>query len=468
LWYHVGDMIKATQPQDTSPKASVPRFCSRPIRKLRAVVAVLLAALALTLVVGGMTVSATIILPETVSYNAAIADIVSRVTTPTLVYELAGLTGERPVVVAGSPYTIATRHSDQTQAISMATRYAYEQFEGFGLVVTYHNYPYGDHHLRNVIAEKPGVVDPNEVLLITAHMDSRPSGPLAPGADDNGSGSVAVLMAAKLLAPYHFTHTIRFVLFTGEEQGLLGSAAYAADRKALGEEIRGVVNLDMIGYNSDEQPIIDLYAHSNITDSLTLTRVFSDVVGLYDLNLIPDRFDSTEDRPIESSDQWSFLRQGYPAFLAIEDMDDFTPYYHKVTDRLFTLNLDYYADFTRAAIATIAHLGQLRPTGQLSGTVSALDTGHPLLATVDVVMSSLDYTFTTSTGPDGVYSLFLPFGSYTLTVGTPAQPYYPATITDVVILTNTITVQDIRLQPHLRVYLPLILLNREMSGTWAP
>jgi hypothetical protein len=299
-------------------------------------------------------------------------------------------------------------------------------------------------------------------------MDSMPSGSLAPGADDNGSGSVAVLMAAKRLAPYHFTHTIRFVLFTGEEQGLHGSAAYATDRQALGEEIRGVVNLDMIGYDSDEQPIIDLYAHSNITDSLTLTHIFSDVVGLYDLNLIPHRFDSSGGFPLQNSDQWSFLQQGYPAFLTIEDMDDFTPYYHKVTDRLSTLNLDYYADFTRAAIATIAHLGQLRPTGQLTGAVSALDTGHPLLATVDVVMSSRDHTFTTSTGADGVYSLFLPSGSYTLTVRTPARPYYPATITGVVVLTNAVTVQPVRLQPHPRVYLPLILLDREMSATWAP
>jgi hypothetical protein len=461
-------MIKESQFQDTSLKAPVSQFWSRPVRKLRAIGAVLLASLVLTLVMGGMSVNATTILPETVSYDAAIADIVSRVTTPTLVYELAGLTGERPVVVAGSPYTIATRHSYETQAISMATRYAYEQFEGFGLVVTYHNYMYSGRQLRNVIAEKPGIADPDEVLLITAHMDSMPSGPLAPGADDNGSGSVAVLMAARLLAPYHFTHTIRFVLFTGEEQGLRGSAAYAAARKALGEEIRGVVNLDMIGYDSDEQPIVDLYAHSSISDSLTLTRIFSDIVGLYDLDLIPHRFDSTGGFPIQYSDQWSFLQQGYPAFLAIEDMDDFTPYYHRVTDRLSTLNLDYYADFTRAAIATIAHLGRLRPTGQLSGTVSALDTGYPLLATVDVVMSSRDYTFTTSSGADGVYSLFLPFGSYTLTVGTPAQDYYPATITDIVILTNTITVQNIALRPQIQVYLPLVLLDRQMSDLWAP
>ena len=74
---------------------------------------------------------------------------------------------------------------------------------------------------------------------------------------------------------------------------------------------------------------------------------------------MPNRF--TDVGPIHVSDQWSFLEQGYPAFLAIEDMDDFTPYYHTTLDTLSTLDLDYYVDYTRAAVATIAHLGQLAP-----------------------------------------------------------------------------------------------------------
>jgi Zn-dependent M28 family amino/carboxypeptidase len=190
-------------------------------------------------------------------------------------------------------------------------------------------------------------------------MDDMPAGALAPGADDNGSGSVAVLMAARLLAPHDFAHTVRFVLFTGEEQGLHGSAAYAADCAARGEDIEGVVNLDMIGYNSDATPVIDLYARTDVAGSLELTRLFSEVVGIYGLNLVPDRFSDTG--PVNQSDQASFLNQGYPAFLAIEDVDDFTPYYHSVWDTLATIDLDYYADFTRAAIATIAHLGRPVP-----------------------------------------------------------------------------------------------------------
>jgi hypothetical protein len=335
------------------------RFVAVGEHRLRAILPIILASLALLLVLGGVTAAAPADLPQTIAFDQTVAAIISQVTTPTLEYELAGLTGERPVTVAGSLYTITTRHSYQTEAISMATRYAYEQFAGYGLAVTYHDYSWSGYPLRNVVAEKPGLVDPDEVYLITAHVDDMPPGPLGPGADDNGSGSVAVLMAARLLAPHDFAYTMRFVLFTGEEQGLRGSAVYAADCAARGEDIEGVVNLDMIAYNSDEAPVIDLYARTDVDGSLALTRLFSEVVGIYGLNLVPDRFSDTW--PVNASDQWSFLDQGYPAFLAIEDMDDFTPYYHSASDTLATLDLDYYGDFTRAAIATIAHLGRPVP-----------------------------------------------------------------------------------------------------------
>ena len=321
--------------------------------------------------------------------------------------------------------------------------------------VSHSNYVWNDNHWRNVVAEKPGVVNPDEIYLITAHVDDMPSSSLAPGADDNGSGSVAVMMAAQLLAPRHFAHTIRFVLFTGEEQYLRGSAAYAADCKARGENIQGVVNLDMIAYNSDANRAIDLYARTDVPASLELTRIFSDVIGVYGLDLVPTRFN--DDWPINASDQWSFLDQGYPAFLAIEDMGDFTPYYHTISDTLSTLDLDYYADATRAAIATIAHLGQLLPGGYLSGTVYAADTGYPLSATVAAYAPAYHSAFNASADGSGVYSISLPVDSYTLTVWPASRDYCPTTITNVTVITDFTTIQNVAaLSPCLRSYLPWI------------
>jgi hypothetical protein len=401
--------------------------------------------------------------PGSIVYNPIVADIIAQVTTPTLVYELEGLTGLRPVTVTGISYTIATRNSYWTEAISMATRYAYEQLAETGLAVAFHDYTWGGRQWRNVVAEKPGVADLDEIYLITAHIDDMPNSSVAPGADDNASGSVAVLMAAQLLASRDFAYTVRFVLFTGEEQGLRGSAAYAADCAAHGEHIRGVINLDMIAYNSaaHPEPVLDLYARTDIPDSLNLTLVFSDVVGVYGLNLIPNRFDMMSGFPIQNSDQWSFLVRGYPAFLAIEDDDDFTPYYHTSSDALATLDLDYYADFTRAAIATLVHLSGLFPDvdwGQLSGAVADLEMGQPLSgATIAAFTPAYAaYTFTTGTDASGVYTLSLPVSMYTVTAWMGYPPYYTLTVADVSIVTDTVTVQGFALEPWLRRYLPVV------------
>jgi hypothetical protein len=173
------------------------------------------------------------------------------------------------------------------------------------------------------------------------------------------------------------------------------------------------------------------------------------------LNLIPSRF--VDDWAIQRSDQWSFLQVGYPALLAIEGSDDFNPHYHSISDTLSRLDLDYYTDFTRAAVATIAHLGRPLPDGRLSGTIYALDTAHPLSATVRAFAPMYHTTFTTMTDARGQYSLSLPVGSYTLTVWPASPGHYPATVTNTLVITDAITVQDIALAPWPRLYLPRIV-----------
>jgi len=102
----------------------------------------------------------------------------------------------------------------------------------------------------NVIGQRTGTVNPNDVYVIGAHLDDMPTGATAPGADDNASGSVATLIAADILSQYQWGCTLRFAFWTGEEQGLLGSSVYAARSKTNGETIKGYLNLDMVGYNA--------------------------------------------------------------------------------------------------------------------------------------------------------------------------------------------------------------------------
>ncbi len=372
-----------------------------------------------------------------------IAQMIDQVTTAQI-YSMTGeLSGEWPATVGGTPYTIATRHTYSGVPIQKATQYVHEHFTAAGLVAEYHQWNATTN--PNVVGTLPGLSRPDDIVLLTAHVDSVPSGSLAPGADDNASGTVGVLLAAEILAQYEWDCTLRFVAFTGEEQGLLGSAAYATDAYNNGDNILGVLNLDMIAYDSDAFPIVDLHVRSGNAADRAIADLFADVVALYDLDLTPHIIQPGTDR----SDHASFWNKGYPAILAIEDWDDFTPYYHTVNDRLSTLNLAYYTEFVKAAVGTFAHMGCLaEDLGTLEGTVTDAGTGLPLTATVTATDGTT--LFSTTTGASGTYSLTLPVGTYTVTGETAYYGYAPALVAGVEILTDTVTPLDLALAPYPR------------------
>jgi hypothetical protein len=274
--------------------------------------------------------------------------------TPTLVYSyVAGLSGDQPVTISGSPLTIQNRNTHGGEGIQRATQYVYERFSAAGLLASFH---YWDEATNpNVIAEQPGGLLPGRVFLITAHLDNLPEREVAPGADDNASGSAGVLVAAEILSGMGCRQTLRYILFTGEEQGLLGSRAYAD--AVAGDEIRGVLNLDMIGWQSDDHLEVDLYARPWNQADLRIAAFFSGVVEAYGLNLVPEVHEYAESR----SDHYSFWRKGFPAILAIEDMEDFNRYYHSPNDRLSHLDIGYLTDFVRASVALLAHIACLAP-----------------------------------------------------------------------------------------------------------
>jgi hypothetical protein len=289
-----------------------------------------------------------------------IQEMIDQVSSTTLYNYVGGLTGETPVIVGGEPYTITTRFSLSDIPIAKATQYAYEHFQSLGLTASYFDYYLQGFTRRNVIAEQIGLTQPGRIVLAAAHLDSTSELPypstLAPGADDNASGSAGVLVAADILSQYSFGCTLRYALFTGEEQGLYGSAAYAAAVHTLGEDVAGVVNLDMIAYNTaGTAPTMELHTRHGNAGDLLLANLYSDVIAAYQIDLTPVVLQDGE----SASDHYSFWQKGYPAILAIEDWSDHTPFYHKTADRLQTLDMAYYTRFVKAAVGTLAHLGCL-------------------------------------------------------------------------------------------------------------
>ena len=289
--------------------------------------------------------------PEGLSRGAdMVPEIVDRVTEADVSEMIGNLSGVHNVTIGGAPYTIATRNSYKAAAIAKATQYAYEYLRGQGLSPEYHDYTWDGNALRNVYAVQEGDVTPGNAVIVCAHLDDMPNAPLAPGADDNASGSTAVLLAASALKDHRFERTIVYVLFTGEEQGLVGSQYFVADLPGFGWEIQGALNFDMIAYDSDGDGRCEVYC-GETEASGRIADLFVDTVAECGAALVPAKHTSEEEA---WSDHFSFWDAGYPAITGIEADADFNTYYHTEDDTRDHCALGYATDFVRVAVGTLA------------------------------------------------------------------------------------------------------------------
>ncbi|MGD8397198.1 MAG: M28 family peptidase, partial [Candidatus Eiseniibacteriota bacterium] len=264
-----------------------------------------------------------------------------------------------------------TRYTQAPQN-ELATQWLLDTFQSFGLDAEFHVYEQGGPK-RNVIATLPGVVDPSQVVYICAHLDATSSTPntCAPGADDNGSGTAAVVEAARIMSQYLFEYTIKFACWNGEEQGLVGSGAYVADIAAQGENVIGAFNMDMIAYRGTDPAPPDLIIYTNTASqglATTLETACNDYVpgALEPVVLL---------ETLSASDHASFWNHGYQAILAIEEEAwgaDFCPWYHTCDDMIFRYPQDYVLDCSKVTMAATATTAvPVNPTGPylvLSGT----------------------------------------------------------------------------------------------------
>lgn len=178
---------------------------------------------------------------------------------------------------------IQTRYYN-TGGMQAATQYVLDRFDEYGLDQAYFDtFTYNGYTVRNVIGVKTGTLYPNRIYMICGHLDSTSpqNQTLAPGAEDNGSGSVGVLEAARLLAPLRTESTIYFVCFTAEEQGLIGSAHLASIADQQNWDLRGVLNMDMVGYDRSGAPDIWIEGFPSNPASVALMNLIESVALAY-------------------------------------------------------------------------------------------------------------------------------------------------------------------------------------------
>jgi hypothetical protein len=322
-----------------------------------------------------------------ITYNSYVASLMNNVVADSLYRFERQLCGDTSCIIAGTSYTIPTRHYSK-QGNVKAAEYILERFQSFGLTSSYQTIT---STLVNVLGKKTGTRFPNQYVIICAHYDNMPSTTTAPGADDNATGTAAVIEAARSLKNVSFPYTILFAAWDEEERGLYGSKAYADTARRKGDSIIAVLNFDMIGYDSNNNGALDINTN---TASTPLANDFNQCVLLYQPTLVPQITTSLNG----GSDHQSFQQKNYMAILSIEDNSDFTPYYHTVNDTYASLNKPYFLKMVKAGVAALVTLAgnfknifQLNLTagiqGMWNGTSQVQDT-----ASIYLRNSSAPYT----------------------------------------------------------------------------
>ena len=251
----------------------------------------------------------------------------------------------------------STRYSTSS-GCQTAAQAVFNKLQSYNLNPVFQNHTSG--HAPNVIGTRVGAVYPDRVYIVIGHLDDFPSSGPAPGADDNASGSSLVTMLGDVMSCYAFTNTIKFIAVTGEEFGLFGSTYYADDALARGENIQGVLNGDMIGWEGDGSPAPENLDLDYNSASQWLGLLFAQCAQDYGTGCVVDAFSCPS---LTASDHAPFWANGWSAVCGITDNEGYCghggnyPFYHTSNDTIPNCgDPSFYYGAARAYIATLGHL----------------------------------------------------------------------------------------------------------------
>jgi hypothetical protein len=246
-----------------------------------------------------------------------------------------------------------------------------------------------DVEISSVVATLKGDEPGGRTYVMSSHYDSRNSDNAditqdAPGADDNGSGTSAVIEAARVMAALPTHATVIFATYDSEEQGLLGSAHHAAALKAAGVDVEGDLNNDIIGASVGDQgeknpgtvrifsealtagadpARVNLIGNENDSPSRELARYAQEIGDRYQPDFRGELVFRV-DRFLRGGDHSSFNAQGFPAIRFVEPVETFAHQHQNVRtengvrygDLQEFMDFDYLARVTRYNVAVLASL----------------------------------------------------------------------------------------------------------------
>jgi Zn-dependent M28 family amino/carboxypeptidase len=287
----------------------------------------------------------------------ALREIVERVSADELKATITQLVG------FGTRHTLSDTAS-KTRGIGAARRWVKTRFDGFSSacggcleVVTPSQTFTGTRvpqptEVMDVVAIQRGTSDPDRVIVITGHLDSRVTDVMdakhdAPGANDDGSGTAAVIEAARVLSKYKFPATLVYAALSGEEQGLYGGKVLADYAKQQHWQVETDLNNDIVGNTHGQDGIVDNTVvrvfsegtksnetleqakyrryHGGEVDSPSrnvaryLSGLADDYLGNFRVRMV-----YRTDRYGRGGDQVPFLEAGYPAVRVTEAHENYT------------------------------------------------------------------------------------------------------------------------------------------------
>lgn len=266
---------------------------------------------------------------------------------------------------------IGERNVEHYPELVAAADYISDSFAQAGLTPRRIGYDVRGKLCENIEVEIAG--DQREIFVVGAHYDSVFG---SPGANDNGSGVAALLALARRFSGKAGLKTLRFVAFANEESGnfqteQMGSWVYARKCKEKGEQIRGMVSLETLGYfsaapASQKYPLPGLgaiYPHrgnfiafvGNVSSRALLRRA----IGSFRQHATFPSEGAALPAGVPGvgwSDHWSFWQHGYPAFMVTDTAPFRYPHYHARSDTPDKLDYDSLARVVSGLEKTIREM----------------------------------------------------------------------------------------------------------------
>jgi Zn-dependent M28 family amino/carboxypeptidase len=300
--------------------------------------------------------------------------------------------------------------------------------------------------LTNVVATLKGTTDPTRVYVVSGHYDSMCSSPTdakcdAPGANDDASGTAAVVELARVMSKRKFDATIIFMTVPGEEQGLLGATYFAKQAVENKMNIEAMFTNDIIGgvlshKNAPDRNSVRVFAEGVPSDETeaqgnTRRRVggendsASRQLGIFikeTADVYSPRFRVQiiyrRDRYGRGGDHIPFLERGFPAVRFTEPHEDYTHQHQNVRtengkfygDTIEFLDFDYIANVTRINAAALAALALAPAKPKNVGIVTARltnDTDLKWDANTDADLSGYEIVWRETTAPFWTNSIFV-------------------------------------------------------------